>query len=89
MSSYHRSRKMKTSAIFKPVVISQASGKRIWASGLVVMTSRLQRGDRLFNSGLAHSIFFTSTILQQNKALNHLQRKPLNDRENYQENMKV
>ena len=25
-----------------------------WASGLVVMTSRLQRGDRLFNSGLAH-----------------------------------
>ena len=26
----------------------------IWASGLVAMTSRLQRGDRLFNSGLAH-----------------------------------
>jgi hypothetical protein len=30
------------------------------ASGLVVMTSRLQRGDRLFNSGLAH--FFSSMI---------------------------
>ncbi len=27
---------------------------RYRASGLVVMTSRLQRGDRLFNSGLAH-----------------------------------
>ena len=32
----------------------QASGNTNWASGLVVMTSRLQRGDRLFNSGLAH-----------------------------------
>jgi hypothetical protein len=35
----------------KPVV------NNVWASGLVVMTSRLQRGDRLFNSGLAHSFF--------------------------------
>jgi hypothetical protein len=46
---------MKTLAISKPVVILQASGNTIWASGLVVMTSRLQRGDRLFDSGLAHS----------------------------------
>ena len=57
MSFYHRVEKMKTLAISKPVVISQASGKVTWASGLVVMTSRLQRGDRLFNSGLAHSSF--------------------------------
>ena len=57
MSSCHRGEKMKTLATFKPVVISQASGKVAWASGLVVMTSRLQRGDRLFNSGLAHSSF--------------------------------
>ena len=48
---------MKTLAISKPVVILQASGNKKWASGLVVMTSRLQRGDRLFNSGLAHSSF--------------------------------
>jgi hypothetical protein len=33
------------------------------ASGLVVMTSRLQRGDRLFNSGLAHSSYFTVCFL--------------------------
>jgi hypothetical protein len=45
---------MKTLATSKPVVILQASGNTTWASGLVVMTSRLQRGDRLFNSGLAH-----------------------------------
>jgi hypothetical protein len=30
---------MKTLATFKPVVISQASGNTIWASGLVVMTT--------------------------------------------------
>ena len=57
MSCYQTSGKVKTLAISKPVVISQASGKATWASGLVVMTSRLQRGDRLFNSGLAHSSF--------------------------------
>jgi hypothetical protein len=34
----------------------------IRASGLVVMTSRLQRGDRLFNSGLAHYFFFIVLI---------------------------
>ena len=55
MSFCHRSEKMIILATFKPVVIYQASGNTTWASGLVVMTSRLQRGDRLFNSGLAHS----------------------------------
>jgi hypothetical protein len=38
-----------------------------WASGLVVMTSRLQRGDRRFNSGLAHFpsifIYFLQNII--------------------------
>ena len=35
----------------------QASGNTLRASGLVVMTSRLQRGGRRFNSGLAHHLF--------------------------------
>ena len=45
---------MITFGIFKRNVLSQAKYKTKRASGLVVMTSRLQRGDHRFNSGLAH-----------------------------------
>jgi hypothetical protein len=55
MSCCQRSIGVTTLAMSKRVVLPQARGFIQRASGLVVMTSRLQRGDRLFNSGLAHS----------------------------------
>jgi hypothetical protein len=64
MSFCHRSEKMIILATFRPVIIFQASGNMTWASGLVVMTSRLQRGDRRFNSGLAHSSFIFFNLKQ-------------------------
>ena len=57
MSCYQNGKRVITLAMSKPVVLPQVRGHVQWASGLVVMTSRLQRGDRLFNSGLAHLEF--------------------------------
>jgi hypothetical protein len=37
-----------------------------WASGLGVMTSRLQRGGHRFNSGLAHSSIIEGEELDKN-----------------------
>ena len=54
MSCYYLSAWVMMLAMSKPVVLPQASGNTSRASGLVVMTSRLQRGGRRFNSGLAH-----------------------------------
>ena len=54
MSCYPKSRGVMTSDIVKCEVLPQVRGNTKRASGLVVMTSRLQRGDRLFDSGLAH-----------------------------------
>ena len=48
---------MKLDTPKRGVTPGQARGNTNWASGLVVMTSRLQRGDRMFNSCLAHHLF--------------------------------
>ena len=56
MSFYQTPAKKKPFCILKSGVIHPCAGseQQIWASGLVVMTSRLQRGDRQSDSGLAH-----------------------------------
>ena len=70
MSFYLTSVKKMISHISKRGVTPSCAGstQQIWASGLVVMTSRLQRGDRRFNSGLAHFHFRLESVsrLSQN-----------------------
>ena len=56
---------MKLDTLKTGVTPSQARGNTNWASGLVVMTSRLQRGDRLFNSGLAHYLEEMKSIMSE------------------------
>lgn len=58
LTEKNRNRMVTTVPMPKHNVIFQAQRQVTWASGLVVMTSRLQRGDRLFNSGLAHLLLF-------------------------------